>query len=100
MPMKPSLYMNPEAEADVRKLRQAITEARGLLSDAAEKLRGILGDEVFMVETPVGVEAVMDSAAEAIDAALRRLDSAAPAKRPSAPPARGGPNREIGTAHI
>jgi hypothetical protein len=94
--MKPTLYMNPEAEADVRKLRQAITEARGLLSDAAEKLRGILGDEVFMVETPVGVEAVMDSAAEAIDAALRRLDSAAPAKRASAAPLPGGPTRQQG----
>ena len=96
MPMKPTLYMNPEAEADVRKLRQAIAEARALLSDAAENLRAILEEEVFRVETPVEVEAVMESAAEAINTALRRLDSAAPAKRPSAPPPRGGPSRQQG----
>ena len=60
--MKPTFYMNPEAEADVRKLRQAITEARGLLSDTAEKLRDVLGDEFFMAETPLEVQAVMESA--------------------------------------
>ena len=94
--MKPTLYMNPEAEADVRKLRQAITEARGLLSDAAENLRAILEEEVFRVETPVEVEAVMESAAEAIGAALCRLEYAAPTKRSSAPPPPGGPTRQQG----
>ena len=96
MPMKPTLYMNPVAEADVRKLRQAITEARALLGDAVEQLRTILGEEVFMVETPVEVEAVMESAAEAIKAALRRLDSAAPAKKVSTAPPPGGLTRQQG----
>jgi hypothetical protein len=94
--MKPTLYMNPVAEADVRKLRQAITETRGLLSDAAEKLRGVLGDETIMPETPLEVQAVMESAIEAIDAALRRFDSAAPAKRSCATPPPGGPTRQQG----
>ena len=96
MPMKPTLYMNPVAEADVRKLRQAIAEAGAPLGDAAEKLRAVLGDETIMPETPVEVEAAMDSAVEAIDAALRRLDSAAPAKRSSAAPPPGGPTRQQG----
>ena len=96
MPMKPTLYMNPEAEADVRKLRQAITEARGLLSDAAEKLRAVLGDETIMPETPLEAQAVMESAVEAIGAALRRLDSAASAKRSSAAPPPGGLTRQQG----
>jgi hypothetical protein len=94
--MKPTLYMNPEAEADVRKLRQAITETRGLLSDAAEKLRAVLGDETILVETPVEVEAAIDSAVEATEAALRRLDSAVPAKKSSAAPPPGGPTRQQG----
>ena len=88
--------MNPDPEADIRKLRQAIAEARALLADAAEKLRAILGEEVFMVETPVEVEAVMESAAEAIEEAVRRLDCAAPAKRSSAAPPPGGPTRQQG----
>jgi hypothetical protein len=94
--MKPILYMNPMAEADVRKLRQAITETRRLLSDTAEKLRAVLGDEFFMGETPLEVQAVMESAVEVIGEALRRLDSAAPAKRPSASPSPGGPTRQQG----
>ena len=88
--------MNPEAEDDVRKLRQAITEAMGLLSDAAEKLRDGLEDELIMPGTPLEAQAVMESAAEAIDAALRRLDFAAPAKRSSPAPSAGGPTRQQG----
>ena len=94
--MKPTLYTNPVAEADVRKLRQAITEARGLLSDAAEELRDGLKDELIMPETPLEAQAVMESAVEAIEAALRRLDSAAPAKRPSSAPPPVGPTRQQG----
>jgi hypothetical protein len=88
--------MNSESEEDVRKLRLAIVEARALLGDAAEQLRAILGEEVFRAETPVEVEAVMESAAEAIDEALRWLDSAAPAKRTPAAPPPGGPTRQQG----
>jgi hypothetical protein len=90
------IHMNPEAEADVRKFRQAITEARGLLSDAAEKLRDGLEDELIMPETPLEAQAVMESAVEAIGAALRRLEYAAPAKRSSATPPPGGPTRQQG----
>ena len=90
------VHMNPEAEADVRKLRQAIAEARALLGDAAGKLHAVLGDEAFMVETPVEVEAAMESAIEAIGEALRRLDSTAPGKRSSAALPPGGPTRQQG----
>ena len=81
---KRTFPMHPEAEDDVRKLRQAITEARALLGDAAEKLRAVLGDEAILPETPVETEAAMASAVEAIGAALRQLDSASPTKRSSA----------------
>ena len=94
--MKPTLYMNPEAEADVRKLRQAITEARALLGDAAEKLSAVLGNEGIMLETPLEAEAVMECAVEAIEAALRLLDSAAPSRGLSAVPPPGGPTRQQG----
>ena len=36
--MNQTPHMNPEAEADVRKLGQAIAEARALLGEAAEQL--------------------------------------------------------------
>jgi hypothetical protein len=88
--------MNPAAEADFRKLRQAIAEARALLGEAAEQLRAVLADEGIMPETPLEAQAVMESAIEAIDAALRRLGSAAPAKRSSAAPPPGGPTRQQG----
>jgi hypothetical protein len=94
--MKPTLYMNPVAEADVRKLRQAIAEARAPLGDAAEELRAVLGDEFFMAETPLEVQAVMESAVEVIGEALRWLDSAAPAKKSSAAPPPGGPTCQQG----
>ena len=81
---KRTFPMNPEAQDDVRKLRQAITEGRALLGDAAEKLRAVLGDEAIMPETPVETEAAMASAVEAIGAALLQLDSASPTKRSSA----------------
>ena len=90
------VHMNPDAEEDVRKLRQAIAEARASLGDAAEKLRAVLGDEGIMPETPLEAEAVMDTAVEAIEAALRRLDSAAPGKRPFSAPPPGGPTRRQG----
>jgi hypothetical protein len=89
-------HMNPEAEADVRKLRQAIAEARALLGDAAEKLRAVLANEAIMPETPVEAEAVMECAVEAIEAALRRLYFAAPAKKPSSAPPPRGPTRRQG----
>jgi hypothetical protein len=94
--MKPTLYMNPAAEADVRKLGQAITEARAPLGAAAEMLRAVLRDEAIMTEFPIEAEVAMESAVEAISAALRRLDSAAPVNRPSAALPPGGPTRRQG----
>ena len=88
--------VNPETEAENRKLRQASTEARVLLGDAAEKLRAVLCDEAFMTETPIEVQATMGIVVEAIGAALRRLDSAAPAKRLSAAPPAGSPTPRQG----
>jgi len=96
MPIHATFHMSPEAEADVHKLRQAIAEARALLGDAAEKLSAVLADETIMPETPLEAQAVMESAVEAIGAALRRLDSACPAERPSAAPPPGGPTRQQG----
>ncbi len=96
MPMKPTLYMYPEAEADVRKLRQAIAEARALLDDAAEQLLYVLRDEAIMTEFPIEAEVAMKSAVEAIGMALRRFDSAAPVMRSSAAPPAGGPTRQQG----
>jgi hypothetical protein len=69
---------------------------RGGLSDAAEKLRDRLEGKLSMPETPLEAQAVMESAVEAIGAALRRLDSAAPAKISSAAPPPGGPTRQQG----
>jgi hypothetical protein len=88
--------MNPAAEADFRKLRQAIAEARALLGEAAEQLRAVLADEGIMPETPLEAQAVMESAVGAIGAALRRLDSAVLATRSSAAPPPGGPTRQQG----
>ncbi|HXP61133.1 MAG TPA: MarR family transcriptional regulator, partial [Dongiaceae bacterium] len=76
-------------------LHQAIAETRGLLHAAAKELHGIIQDAAFMAETPVEVEAVMDSVAEAIGAALRRLESIASEKTPSAA-LPGGPTRRQG----
>ena len=88
--------MKAEIEAENRKLRQASTEARALLGDAAEKLRVILQDEPIMAETPMEAWAVMESAVEAMDAALRLLESGGPETRPSAAPIPGGPTRQQG----
>lgn len=88
--------MNPPLEDDDRKLRQASAEAKALLGDAAGKLREILHDEAIMAETPLEAGAVMESAVDAIGAALRCLNSAASAKRSSAAPPPGGPTRQQG----
>ena len=85
--------VTPELDTETRKLRQASAEARALLGDAAQKLRALLQEEPIMAETPLEARAVMESAVEAIDAALRQLESAGPAKRPSAAPAPPAPSR-------
>ena len=94
--MKHAHRVTPELDAESRKLRQASAEARALLGDAAQKLRALLQEEPIMAETPLEARAVMEIAVEAIDAALRQLESAGPAKRPSAAPPPGGPTRQQG----
>lgn len=96
LPMNKTLHMNPEVEDDRRKLRQASAEAGAVLGDAAEKLRAVLRDEPIMAETPLEAEAAMESAVEAIGAALRSLETAAPRKSPAAPPSAGAPTRQQG----
>lgn len=76
-------------------LRQGIAETRALLHAAAKELHGITQDPAFMAETPLEVEAVIESVAKAIGAALRRLESIASEKAPSAA-VPGGPTRQQG----
>lgn len=85
----------PEARQENRHLRQAVAEARALLHAAAKELHGITQDAAFMAETPLEVEAVIELVAEAIGAALRRLESIASEKPPSAA-LPGGPTRQQG----
>ena len=66
------------------------------MADAAEKLHAVLEDDAIMAETPVEVWAVMECAVDAIAAALRGLESAGLAKKPSAAPVPGGPTRRQG----
>jgi DNA-binding MarR family transcriptional regulator len=96
MPTHATFHINPEAEADVYKLRQAIAEVRAPLGDAAEKLRAVLRDEAIMTEFPIEAEVAIESAVEAIEAALRRLDFAVAAKKSSTAPPPGGPTRQQG----
>ena len=88
--------MNPQFEDENRQLRQACAEARTLLNDAADRLRAVLHDEPIILETPLEAEFAMRSAAEAIDASLRWLESVGPAKELAVAPPRGGPTRQQG----
>ena len=88
--------MNSQPEDDYRKLREASAEARTLLGDAAGQLQASLRDEIMQVETPMDVQAAMEIALEGISKALRRLESAEPAKASSAARIPGGPTRQQG----
>jgi hypothetical protein len=94
--MKQDYHANPAAEPEICRLRQAGAEARVILGDAAEKLSTGLEDDAIMAETPVEVSMALDCAAEAIGTALRGLESAGLAKKPSAAPVPGGPTRQQG----
>jgi len=88
--------VNPEADAETCRLRQASAEARALLRESAEKLRAVLQDELIMEETPMEAWTAMESAVEAIGAAMRRLESAGRANSPSAALPASGPTRQQG----
>ena len=69
-------------------------EARRHLDSAAASLRKVLGDEVFVEETPVEVDAAMESAADAIAAASCSLQQSTGQRSACAIP--GGPTRRQG----
>jgi hypothetical protein len=94
--MKQDHHTNTEVEPEICKLRQASAEARVILGDAVEKVSAVLEDDAIMAETPVEVSAAMDCAVEAISTALRGLESAGLAKKPSAAPVPGGPTHQQG----
>ena len=79
---------------DNRLLRQAIDEARRHLDNAGSSLRQVLTEEAFVEETPMEVEAAMQSAANAIAAASCSLHR--PIARRSGPLISGGPTRRQG----
>jgi repressor LexA len=83
-------------EKENRTLRQAADEAQARLRDATRRLNDVLQDETIMEETPLEAGSAMESAVEAIGAALRCLESATPAKRSSATPPPGGPTHQQG----
>ena len=72
-----------------------IAKVKALLDDAAKQLHAILQDEDLMPETPLEVQAAMESAAQSIAAASRRLESTASNPPPSAL-IHGGPTRQQG----
>ena len=69
-------HTNPGFEAEKRSLREGNAKAKKLLGKTIERLLVTIGDEPIMEETPVEVWAAIDSAIEAMRAALRCLDCA------------------------
>jgi hypothetical protein len=96
MSMSHTRNINSEVEDDDRKFRQASSKMRALLGVAAEKLRAVLQNEPIMAETPKESQAIMESAVEAIDAALRCLNSVAAIPSSSPVPLPAGPTRQQG----
>jgi len=69
---------------------------RALLRDAVAKLRAILRDDSLMTDVPMEASRVIDSAAAAIEAALRQLETSDPAPAPTPARIPGGPTRQQG----
>jgi DNA-binding MarR family transcriptional regulator len=69
-------HSNPRPETGKRSLREANTKATKLLGKTIERLLVTVHDEPIMEETPLEVRAAIDSAIEAMRAALRCLESA------------------------
>jgi hypothetical protein len=76
-------------------LPRAIAKTKAPLARAGEQLRGVLQDEALMAETPLEVQTAMEYAAEAIAAALGRLESITQ-KRALSAPTPDGPTRQQG----
>lgn len=83
---------NPEPNPETLRLSQANGDADELLRKALQDLRTVLRDEWLRQETPIEVWLPLESAAEAIGAALRRLE----AKGPQTAPSSGGPTQRQG----
>jgi repressor LexA len=87
--------MTSENDADNQKLHAVHADALVLLRKAADTLHTALGDEVIMDGTPLETQGAMESAVEAIDAAIRKLESVR-GKQPTVAPLPGGPTRQQG----
>ena len=83
-----------DLKAENRLLRQVIAEADRHLNCAAARLHEVLNEEAFVEETPMEVEAAMQSAAEAIAAASHSLQQST--ARRSTSPMPGSPTRQQG----
>jgi hypothetical protein len=66
-----------------------------LLDEARRQLHTILQDKFMMTETPLEVRTALESAADSLDAAVRRLKAVASPKAAAAP-LPGGPTRQQG----
>jgi hypothetical protein len=69
---------NPEPNPETLRLSQANGDADELLRKALQDLRTVLRDEWLREETPIEVWLPLESAAEAIGAALWRLEAKGP----------------------
>jgi hypothetical protein len=90
--------MKPAVEKENRQLRQASAKAMALLRSAAQRLTEVLHDKPVMEETPQAAWVAMDLAVEAIDAALRSLESAAPKQGWAVPHRRARPPASKGSS--
>ena len=87
---------NPGVEAEKCSLREANAKAKKLLGKTIERLLVTIDDEPIMEETPLEVWAAIDSAIEAMGAALRCLESADHTDGLAAAHLSGGPTRQQG----
>jgi hypothetical protein len=72
-----------------------VAAVKSLLDDAGQQLRAVLQDETILPETPMEAQSAMESAADSIEVALRRLESIS-SKASPAPSSPGGPTRQQG----
>jgi len=87
---------NPGLETGKGSLREANAQATKLLRQTIEGLLVTVQDEPIMEETPLEVWAAIDSAIEALRAALRCLESAQHAEGLAAAQPSDGPTRQQG----
>lgn len=86
----------PDFEADIGRLREANAQATKLLRQTIDALLVTVQDEHIMEETPLEVWAAIDSAIEALRAALRCLESAKHTDELAGAQPSDGPTRQQG----